>query len=77
MPKHAKDASKGHAILTVGGKPAGGPVAVDNADLETVSLSNNPQFLALIQRSRARQKSEGGLFSQEIRRRLGLKRTEG
>jgi hypothetical protein len=41
-----------------------------NADIETVSLSNNPKFLNLIERSRARQKSEGGISTEEMRRRL-------
>jgi hypothetical protein len=40
------------------------------ADIETVSLSNNPKFIALIERSRARQKSEGGVSSEAMRRRL-------
>jgi hypothetical protein len=33
----------------------------ENADLETVSLSNHPDFLEIIERSRARQKEEGGI----------------
>ena len=44
----------------------------ENADLETVSLSTNPAFLALIERSRARHQAEGGLSSTEVRQRLGL-----
>ena len=32
-----------------------------------------PRFLAIIERSRARQKAEGGLSSDEMRRRLGLR----
>jgi len=43
----------------------------DTVDMETVSLSNNPKFIALIERSRARQKKEGGISIQEMRRRLG------
>jgi hypothetical protein len=45
-------------------------VSIPNADIETVSLSNNPRFIALIERSRARQRSEGGISSEEMRRRL-------
>ena len=41
-----------------------------NTDIETVSLTNNPKFIALIERSRAKQKSEGGISSEEMRRRL-------
>lgn len=39
---------------------------------ESAHLSTNPQFLALIERSRARQKAEGGISGAEMRR-LGLK----
>jgi hypothetical protein len=39
----------------------------------TASLSTNPQFLALIEQSSARQKAQGGISSPEVRRRLGLK----
>ena len=49
---------------------------IQNADLETVTLSTHPQFLALIERARARQKSKGGVSSAEMRRRLGLKRAK-
>jgi antitoxin (DNA-binding transcriptional repressor) of toxin-antitoxin stability system len=59
-------------IITVNGKPIAALVAIENADLETVSLSTNPAFLALIERSRARHRAEGGLSGEEMRRRLGL-----
>ena len=45
-----------------------------HADLEDVALSTNPKFIALIERSRARQKAEGSISSDEMRRRLGLPR---
>ena len=40
----------------------------------TATLSNDPRFLALIDRSRVRHNAEGGISSEEMRRRLGLKR---
>lgn len=40
----------------------------ENADLETVLMSNHPKFLDVIERSRARQDEEGGIPSSEIRR---------
>ena len=43
------------------------------ADLESFALSTNPRFLAMIERSRARMESEGGISTEEMRRRLGLK----
>jgi len=45
---------------------------IENADVETVTLSTHPGFLALIERSRIRQNAEGGISSDEMRRRLGL-----
>jgi hypothetical protein len=67
------------AVEELAGQPAavlydGRPVAVllpvDGSDLETVSLSLNPQFLAILERSRARQIAEGGVSAEEMQRRL-------
>jgi len=57
-------------ILTVDGEPVIASVPI--GDMETVALSTHPQFPALIEQSRARQKAEGGISSAEMRRRLGL-----
>ena len=54
------------------GKPTKSSEGIKNADKETVSLSNNPQFLALIERSRKRQKTKGGISTEELRNRLRL-----
>ncbi|MFQ5830662.1 MAG: hypothetical protein ACE5JD_16140 [Candidatus Methylomirabilia bacterium] len=74
LAEYAQDVNKEPVILTVKGKPVAALVAIENADLETVTLSTNAQFLALIDRSRTRQRSEGGISSEEMRRRLRLKR---
>lgn len=42
------------------------------ADLESLPLSTNRDFLAIIERSRSRLKKEGGISSGEMRRCLGL-----
>jgi len=75
LAEYARDVNKEPVILTVRGKPVAALVSVENADVETVTLSTHPQFIALIERSRARQKAEGGTSSEELRRRLGLKKT--
>jgi len=72
LAEYAQDVSKEPVILTVDGKLVAALVAIENADLETVTLSIHPQFLALIERSRTRQKAEGGISAGEMRRRLGL-----
>ncbi|MEW6687105.1 MAG: type II toxin-antitoxin system prevent-host-death family antitoxin [Candidatus Edwardsbacteria bacterium] len=70
LADYTKDIKKEPVIVTVGGKPVAVLVSISNADTETVSLSNNPQFLALIERSRARQKERGGISTEEMRLRL-------
>lgn len=72
LAEYARQVGLEPIVVTVKGKPVAAIVAIENADLETVSLSTNPQFLALIERSRARQQAEGGISSEEMRRRLGL-----
>jgi prevent-host-death family protein len=74
LAKYAQNAKKGPVILTEKGKPVAALVSIENADLETVRLSNHPRFLALIERSRRRQNVEGGISGDEMRNRLGLKR---
>ena len=69
---YAADVAQEPVIVTVNGKPVAALGAIENADLETVSLSTNAAFLALIERARARHRAEGGLSSDEMRRRLGI-----
>ena len=59
-------------VVTRGGNPIAVVLPPENADLETVSLSTNPGFLAIIERSRSRQQRDGGLSSAEVREQLGL-----
>lgn len=47
LAEYARDVSKEPVILTVGGKPVAALVAIEDADLETVTLSTHPRFLAL------------------------------
>jgi antitoxin (DNA-binding transcriptional repressor) of toxin-antitoxin stability system len=72
LAEYAREAHREPVILTEGGRPIAALVPIENADLETVTLATHPEFLALIERSRARQAAEGGITSQEMRRRLGL-----
>lgn len=75
LAEYAQEVSKEPVILTVNGRPVAALVSIENADLETATLSTHPQFLALIERSRTRRELEGGISSVEMRRRLGLKPT--
>jgi antitoxin (DNA-binding transcriptional repressor) of toxin-antitoxin stability system len=59
-------------VITVDGQPVAALVATGELDLETLAMSTNPAFLALIERSRTRQRTEGGLTSDQVREQLGI-----
>ena len=75
----AKDSLRSYAervkddpiVITDHCKPVAALLPLDNTDIETAALSTNPNFLALIERSRRRQTAEGGISSREMRKRLG------
>jgi prevent-host-death family protein len=77
LSEYARRARKGPIIVVKNGKPVAAVVSVRNADDETVSLSTNRRFLAIIERSRSRLKKAGGISPKEIRRRLGLVKRSG
>ena len=74
LSKYAQKARKDPVIVVKKGKPFAAVVPLRNADEETVSLSTNRKFLAIIERSRSRTKKEGAFSSKELRRRFGLKK---
>ena len=74
LAEYARDVSEEPIVLTLDGKPVAVLEAIEDLDQEIASLSNNPQFLAIIERSRARHRAEGGISSEEMRRRLRLPR---
>ena len=67
LAKYAEQAENFPLVITEHGRPIAALLPVPNTDLETVSLSTNPEFLALIARSRERQEKEGGISSREMR----------
>jgi prevent-host-death family protein len=76
LADYTKEVIEEPVVVTVKGKPVAALVSILNADLETVSLSHNEKFLNLIDRSRSRQEREGGVSTEEMRRRLKQKRAE-
>ncbi len=71
LSEYAQKARKDPVIVVKRGKPFAAVVPIRNADEETVVLSTNRKFLAIIERSRSRMKKEGGISAKELRRRLG------
>ena len=70
LAEYAADISNSPLVVTSHGQPVAALVAIENADMETISLSTNREFLDLIERSRARARAEGGISSEEMRRRF-------
>jgi prevent-host-death family protein len=72
LANYVRQVEAGTVVVTDDGRPVTALVLLENTDLETVSLSTDPDFLALIESSRERQAREGCLSSAEMRRRLKL-----
>ena len=73
LVEYARGLREEPLILTEEGRPVAALVPIEDADLESLALSTNPQFIALIEHSRARQRKEGGISPEEMRHRLGIK----
>jgi prevent-host-death family protein len=71
LAAYTDEVGNGPVVVTDNGKPVAVLVPIENADLETVSLSTNPRFIELTERSRASARAEGGISSKEMRRRFG------
>jgi antitoxin (DNA-binding transcriptional repressor) of toxin-antitoxin stability system len=77
LADYERDVGVEPAILTVDGRPVAALIPLENVDVETARLSMHPQFIELIERSRARHAREGGISSAEMRRRLETSRRRG
>ena len=70
LAEYTAEIASGAVIVTSEGRPVAALVPIENADLETASLSTNREFLELIERSRARSRAEGGISGEEMRGRF-------
>ena len=74
LSDYAEQARKEPLLLTVKGKPFLALSLVAGTDLENLAVSAHPRFLAIIERSTARHAVEGGLSTEQMRRRLAARR---
>jgi PHD/YefM family antitoxin component YafN of YafNO toxin-antitoxin module len=70
LAAYREEVGNGPVVVTNQGKTVAVLVSIENADMETVTLSTNRQFLELIERSRVRARTEGGISGEEMRRRF-------
>src|SRR5439155_18268749 len=74
LAEYAREAKHEPVLLTEQGHPVAALLSLENVDAESLSLSANPDFMEIIEQSRARLAAEGGISSGEMRRRFGLER---
>jgi len=72
LATYARKLRRRPLIVTRRGRPMMALVPLENVDLETLSLSSNPDFIALIESSRVRYPSGTGIPFEIVRRRMGL-----
>jgi antitoxin (DNA-binding transcriptional repressor) of toxin-antitoxin stability system len=70
LAEYTADIEKKPVIVTSDRIPIAVLVPIGNVDRETMSLSTNAVFIALIERSRARHRVEGGISNDDMRRRM-------
>jgi prevent-host-death family protein len=70
LAEYTADIRNGPVVVTNHGQPVAALVSLENADMETVALSTNREFLDLLERSRSQATAEGGISSEEMRRRF-------
>jgi prevent-host-death family protein len=75
LAHYAKAVRRGPMVLTSRGRPVAALVSVLEMDRESLALCSNPEFMAMIEESRACQKAKGGIPLEEVRRKLGIKKT--
>lgn len=74
LAEMAKKAKNGSVILTRNGKPLAAVKDLSGSDWESVSLANNPKFIALIEKSRRSYRERGGVPLDQLRQELGLRK---
>jgi PHD/YefM family antitoxin component YafN of YafNO toxin-antitoxin module len=74
LNRHVRDARRQPIILTRKGKPVAAIIDLPNTDVEAASLSSDPQFMAIIARSRKQAKQQGTVPFANAREYLKKKR---
>jgi antitoxin (DNA-binding transcriptional repressor) of toxin-antitoxin stability system len=60
-------------VLMRRGRPVAAVVPLDDEDYFSMRLANDPRFIEIIERSRARYKATGGISLAEMRRKYGVR----
>lgn len=72
---YAEAARKEPLVVTEKGRPVLALMPLSpHTDLENLAVTTHPAFQAIVARSEARYKAEGGISTEEMRRRLAARR---
>ena len=75
LSEYARKARHGTLVVTLKGRPVAALTPIGSrTDLENLAVSNDPEFRALVDRSRRLYPAGTGLSTAEVRRRLGTGR---
>ena len=75
LSDYARKARREPYVVTVKGKPVVALMPVPaNTDMENLAVTTHPKFQAIMARSQARYEAEGGLSTEEMRKRLAARR---
>ncbi|MGD0387618.1 MAG: hypothetical protein ABSC42_01575 [Tepidisphaeraceae bacterium] len=74
LADYAKSIDRGAVLVLRNGKPLAVLSSAKGMDAESIALANNPRFVSIIEKSRARYKAEGGIRIEVVRRQLGIPR---
>jgi prevent-host-death family protein len=73
LAEYTEDLSSEPVILTRHGTPVAALLSLEHIDLESLRVSTSPVFWEIIEQSRAEMAAKGGITTEEMRERLGLK----
>lgn len=72
LTPHVSAGAHDPVLVTKDGATIAAVIPVTGEDAEQLLLSLSPQFQAVLEKSERRLQQEGGISSDEVRRRLGL-----
>ena len=73
LPEYGRTKRTETWVLTRKGRPVAAVVPLDDEDYFSMRLANNPEFIEIIERSRAQSRTEGTIPLAEIERELAVK----
>ncbi len=74
LSAYARKLGREPLVVTRRGRPVVALMPLGEVDRESLAVSTNPKFMAILERSRARRKPGQGISTEEMRRRLAQRR---